>query len=218
MRIFKLVLALTAFFYLSSCASGYNSINPENLNYNSRKTAEKGISFEYKYDLLEKKYAKKEKNNDVRLVAVGLTNNTRKPLVFGKDFQITYEDGTNVMILNQEKTFSTLKQKGAFHLFYLLLSPVSLNITTNNNGNTSESIFPIGIVLGPGLAALNLLKASSANKRFKKDLSNYNLTGTVLNPGEEKFGIIGIRSDSFDSLKIHYIGNKEEEEKNEISE
>ncbi|MGA8853399.1 MAG: hypothetical protein WB492_04400, partial [Christiangramia sp.] len=82
----------------------------------------------------------------------------------------------------------------------------------------TKNLFPIGLILGPGLAAYNLIKASSANKKFKNDLENYSLTGKVLNPGEEKFGIIGIRSDSYDALKIHFIGNPDSEEETEISE
>lgn len=219
MKIFKLVFALAGLFYLTSCASGYQSIQPENLNYNSKKKSEEGISLEYKYDLLPKKYAKKEKKNDVRLIALGITNNTDRQLVFGRDFQIAYEDGTNIMMLSKEKTFGDLKQKGAFHLLYLLLTPTNLTTSTTSNGYTqTQSFFPIGLILGPGLAGYNLIKASSANKRFKNDLENYNLIGKTLNPGEKKFGIIGIRSNAYDALKIHFIGNPETEENSEVSE
>jgi len=219
MKILKLVFALAGLFYMTSCASGYQSIKPENLNYNSKKKSEEGISLAYKYDLLPKKYAKKEKKNDVRLIALGITNNTNRQLVFGKDFQIAYEDGTNIMMLSKEKTFGDLKQKGAYHLLYLLLTPTNLTTTTTSNGYTqSQSFFPIGLILGPGLAGYNLIKASSANKRFKNDLENYNLIGKTINPGEEKFGIIGIRSNSYDALKIHFIGNPETEENTTVSE
>lgn len=218
MKIYKLAIALLGMLYLSSCASGYKTINPENLSYNSKKVAKNGISLEYKYDLLPKKYAKKEKNNDVRLVAIGLTNNTDRQLVFGRDFQITYEDGSKVLLLEKEKTFEQLKQQGAFHLFYLLLTPTNIYSTTSHNGYTeSQSVFPIGLILGPGLAGYNILKASSSNKKFKKDLENYDLNRMKLNPGEEKFGIIGIRANSYDALRVNYIGNTDIEEEKEIT-
>ncbi|WP_276202553.1 hypothetical protein [Christiangramia echinicola] len=38
-----------------------------------------------------------------------------------------------------------------------------------------------------------------------------------MQPGEEKSGIIGINSESYDALKINYIGNIDLEEENEIS-
>ena len=185
MKILKVVFALAGLFYMTSCASGYHHINPENLSYNSKKPSKDGISLEYKYDLLPKKYSKKEKNSDVRLVALGITNNTNKQLVFGRDFQITYEDGTKVMIMEKEKSFKELKQKGAFHLFYLLLTPTNLTTTSTSNGYTqTKNLFPIGLILGPGLAGYNILKASSANKKFKEDLEEYNLNGKALEPGK----------------------------------
>ena len=220
MRFFKLLLAMGGIFYMTSCASSYPGIQPENLSYNSKNIAEEGITMEYRYDLLPKKYAKKEKREDIRLVAVRLKNNTNKDLVFGEDFKLAFEGGNNVLILSNDKVFDELKQKGAFHLFYLLLSPVTLNKTTNNgNGSiTTEPIFPIGLIIGPGLAALNLFKASASNKRFKNELKEYNLNGKSLKPGQESFGIIGIRSDSYDALNINYIGNIDIEEENDESE
>ena len=219
MRFFKLLLALGAVFYLSGCASSYPGIQPENLSYNSKNIAEDGITMGYRYDLLPKKYAKKEKKEDIRLVAVKLKNNTNKELVFGQDYKLVFEGGNNVTVLSKDKVFSELKQKGAFHLLYLLLTPVTLNKTTNDgNGSvTTESIFPIGLIIGPGIAALNLIKASSSNKRFEKELYKYNLNNESLKPGEEKFGIIGIRSDSYDALSINFIGNIDVEEDNDTS-
>ena len=219
MRFIKLLLALGGIFYMTSCASSYPGIKPENLSYNSKNMAKDGITMEYRYDLLPKKYAKKEKKKNIRLVSVRLKNNTNRELVFGEDFKLAFEGGNNVMILSNDKVFSELKQQGVFHLFYLLLSPVTLNKTTNNgNGSvTTEPIFPIGLIIGPGLAALNLFKASSSNKRFKNELKDYNLNGKSLQPGEESFGIIGIRSDSYDALKINYIGNIDSEEDEDIS-
>lgn len=74
------------------------------------------------------------------------------------------------MVLSNEKVLDEVKQKEAIHLFYLLLTPVTI-IKTTNKGNgpvTTESMFPIGLIIGPGLAALNLIKVSASNKRFKK--------------------------------------------------
>ena len=219
MRILKFALALTAIFYLSSCAAGYKKIKPESLDYTSQNISEKGISMEYRYDLLPKKYAKKEKKSGVKLVAVGLKNNTEKTLTFGRDFKLSFENGKTVMVLSQEKVFSNLKQQGAYHLFYLGLTPTNVYTTQTGPGNTvTEKVFPIGLILGPGLAGYNLLRASSANKKFKNELNEYNLNGEILRPGEEKFGLIGIRSSSYDALKVEYIVNVETEEIKENTE
>ena len=209
MKIFKLILVLSCAFYLTSCASGYKHIQPENLNYNSQKSQKDGVSLEYKYDLLPKKYAKKERKSDVRLVAFGVTNNTDRQLIFGRDFKLAFESGGNVVSLSKEKTFKELKQQGAWHLLYLLLTTVNLQTYESNGRSTSTTTIPVGLVIGPGLAGYNLIKAGSANKKFKKDLEKYDLNDATLNPGEEKFGLMGIRADGYDSLMINYIGNTE---------
>lgn len=216
MKFYKLTLALLGMIYLTSCASGYKMIEPQNLDYNSQNVSEKGISLEYRYDLLPKKYAKKEKKSGIKLVAIGLKNNTNKPLTFGRDFKISFENGKSVMLLSQEKVFSKLKQQGAYHLFYLGLTPTNIYSTETSNGyTTSENVFPVGLILGPGLAGYNLLRASSANKKFKKELEEYNLNGEIINPGQEKFGLIGIHSNTYDALKVIYIGNIEEQAESE---
>jgi hypothetical protein len=72
-------------FSLRLCGAG---ISPKSLNYAS-KSIENNVLLEYKYDdLLDKKYKKKETQNEVRLISVKITNNKEKDLVFGKDLQL----------------------------------------------------------------------------------------------------------------------------------
>ena len=205
MRIFTLALLLLSVSLLTSCASGYKAIQPKTLNYLSN-NEDGGIKMEYKYDLLNKKYEKKETKKGVKLVAIKTTNQSEADVMFGRDIKLTYENGSEVMVMENDKVFKTLKQSPASYLFYLLLSPVNFytSKTTSNGGyaETSSSSFPIGLILGPGLAGGNMLAASSANSNFKSDLMVYNINGTVIKAGETKYGLIGIRSTSFDALKI----------------
>ncbi|MDR5589821.1 hypothetical protein [Christiangramia sp. SM2212] len=215
MKFFKFLLILSCTFYFTSCASSYQHINPEDLTYNSQKIEKEGVSLEYKYDLLPKKYAKKERKSDIRLVAFGIQNNTDRQLILGRDFKLAFENGGNALVLSREKTFQELKQQGAWHLLYLLLTPVNVQTYSDDGRFTSTTNYPIGLILGPGIAGYNMLRAGSANKRFKKDLETYDLTDKTINPGEEKFGLVGIRADGYDSLKINYIGNTDTLEENE---
>lgn len=99
--------------------------------------------------------------------------------------------------MDSQATFKTLKQSVASHLFYLLLTPVSIYRTETSNGFTeTENIFPIGLILGPGIAGGNMIAAGSANKKFNQELMDYNING------ETKFGLIGIRSKSYDALML----------------
>jgi hypothetical protein len=67
---------------------------------------------------------------------------------------------------------------------------------------TQTSSTPIGLVIGPGLAGGNMIAASSANKKFQTDLTTYNLNGMTIKKGETVSGLIGIRSDDYNSIKI----------------
>ena len=192
---------------LNSCASGYKKINPETINYAS-KSIENNILLEYKYDLLEKKYKKKETKNNIKLVAFKIINNTEKEIVFGRDFKLYYENGNEVSLIETEKLFKTIKQSPASYLWYLLLSPLQFysGTSTTSNGYYTETkpanSFPIGLIVGPGLAAGNMIAASSANKNFKNELMQFDLNGKTIKKGETIYGLIGINSNSYDSIKV----------------
>jgi len=198
MRIIKMTLLLVTIISLTSCASGYNMIEPKGINYIST-DEDNGVKLEYKYDLLDKKYAKKEVKKGIKLVALKITNNSENDLMFGREIKLTYENGNEIFVMENDKVFKSLKQSPASYLFYLLLTPLNL-YTSGSGGSTSST--PIGLIVGPGLAGGNMIAAGSANKKFKSELLEYNLNGTLVKKGETKYGLIGIKSDSFDALKI----------------
>lgn len=202
-----------------SCASSYKTINPAELSYNSGNQTEE-VSIEYKYDLLRKKYAKKEDKNDIRLVALKITNNTKDDLVFDRDLQLTYTNNNGVMHLTNDKVFKALKQKPAWYLFYLLLTPMQFSTTTTNaNGmQQTSSSFPAGLIVGPGLAGGNLIGASMANKKFKEELMTFDLRGRNIPKGKTVYGLVGLRADNYDALQIKLKeDNATKEEKSDIT-
>jgi hypothetical protein len=205
MRIFKILILIITIVSLTSCASAYKKIEPKTINYLST-NSENGIKLEYKYDLLQKKYEKKEKRKGVKLVAVKITNESEKDVMFGREVKLTYENGTDVEIIENEKVFKALKQSPATYLFYLLLTPANFYTTKSTYSSTGyeedTSSFPIGLILGPGLAGGNMIAASSANADFKSELLVYNINGLLIKAGETKYGLIGIKSHSFAALKI----------------
>jgi hypothetical protein len=206
-KMIKISSLLAFAMLMNSCASGYKKINPETINYVS-KSIESNILLEYKYDLLGKKYKKKETKNNIKLIAVKITNNTEKEIVLGRDFKLSYENGNEVSLIETEKLFKTIKQSPASYLWYLLLAPVQLQsgTTTTSNGFYTETkpanTFPIGLIAGPGLAAGNMIAASSANKNFKNELMQFDLNGKTIKKGETVYGLIGSNSNSYDSIKV----------------
>ncbi|PWG05722.1 hypothetical protein [Polaribacter aquimarinus] len=202
MKLLKYINILGLLLLFSSCASGYRAINLNNLNYISTST-DKGVVLEYKYEILEKKYKKKELVKGIRLIAVKIKNNSQRDLVFGKDIKLTYDDKSTIYVMENEKVFALLKQSSASYLWYLLLTPMNLYTNQTQNGFTRQtSSTPIGLVIGPGLAGGNMIAAGSANTKFEKDLLEYNINGVTIKKGETVSGLIGIRSDDYNSIKV----------------
>ena len=202
-KFFKIsVLALSALF-LTNCASGYKKIQPKSITFASR-SENNSVVLEYKYDLLEKKYKKNELNKGLKVIAVKVTNNSANDLVFGKDIRLTYENGNELNLLETNVVYKAIKQSPASYLWYLLLSPMQFQtMTTNSNGQQqTSSSTPIGLVIGPGLAGGNMIAASSANKNFQNDLLENDIIGKVIKKGETVYGIIGIQSNNYDSIKV----------------
>lgn len=161
------------------------------------------MKLEHKYELLDKKYKKKELAKGVRLIAIKITNNSDKDVVFGQNVKLNYDNGSEIYVMDNDKVFTSLKQSPASYLWYLLLTPTNLYTTETQNGfETQNSIFPIGLILGPGLAGGNMIAASSANKKFQTDLTTHNLNGMTIKQGQTASGLIGIRSDDYNSIKI----------------
>lgn len=207
MNFFKTLFIVLSIILLESCASGYKAIEPNSIRYSGTNVID-SIRFDYRYNLLSKKYAKKEIKKRIKVVAIKITNNSSKDLVFGKDVKLTQANGTEIYIMDNEYVYKSLKQSTVSYLWYLLLTPINLYTTsteTTRNGYTRENTnsIPIGLAIGPGLAGGNMIAASSANKKFKQDLLTYNINGTVLKKGETTYGLIGIESAFQGSLSLN---------------
>ncbi|WP_067144999.1 hypothetical protein [Pseudotamlana agarivorans] len=203
MRIIKIACMFFAVSMLTNCASGYKEIQLKSINYIS-KNEDSDIILEYKYDLLDKKYAKKETKRGVKLVAVRITNNSEKDIIFGRDVKLGYVNGHELYVMDNDKVYKTLKQSPASYLWYLLLTPINFYTYETNSygGQETTSSFPIGLILGPGIAGGNMIASANANKKFKTQMLDYNLNGTVIKSGEIKHGLIGIEADTYEALTL----------------
>ena len=204
MKIFQ-IAAIAMLLLATSCATKYNLVDPKSVNFVSVYENE-NIKLEHKYDVLEKKYAKKEVKKGLKVVAVKITNNSDKDVVFGRDIHLSYGQNEKIQVVENKKVFNTLKQSVPTYLLYMLLTPMQFTTTTStNNGfqnNVNTNSTPIGLVVGPGITATNMLIASGANKKFKEELTTYDLNGVTIKKGETKYGLVGIKTKSYDALKI----------------
>ena len=200
MKIIVLCIAISS---LTNCASSYKMIQPKSINYVSS-NENSNVELQYRYELLHKKYFKKELKKGIKLVAIKITNNSNKDLIFGKDIVLTYENDSEIYLVENKQVYKLLKQSPLSYLWYLLLTPTNLFTTETNSSGIEEttSSTPIGLLLGPGLAVGNMVAADAANKKFKTELLDYNIKGTVITKGETQYGLIGIQTNSYDSIKL----------------
>lgn len=52
-----------------------------------------------------------------------------------------------------------------------------------------------------------MIAAGSANKKFNTELLEYNIQESIIKKGETRYGLIGIKTDTFGSLKLK-VNNK----------
>tara|TARA_B110000305_G_scaffold199913_1_gene226860 strand:- start:16 stop:315 length:300 start_codon:yes stop_codon:yes gene_type:complete len=95
---------------LNSCASGFEMINPYKLVYNSI-NENQGVTLEFKYNLLSKKYAKKEFKKNISLLAIKISNQSRMNLTLGKSLLLTDSNGKQISIFKNEGISAILSQK-----------------------------------------------------------------------------------------------------------
>jgi hypothetical protein len=195
-----LALPFLALMLLSSCAASFTSLNPKSFYY-SNTTITDSVKLSYKYNVLtergNKKYAKKELKMGVKITAIKIVNNGNETLKYGENFKFVSGD-KDVIPLDPLTTFQKVKQKTTSHLWYLLMLPLQLNIVTP----TSKDSYPIGLVVGPGLAIGNLLYASSSNSKFKEELLQYDVLGKDIKPGETGTFLLSFQNVEFGPLGI----------------
>lgn len=188
---------------LSSCAASFTSLNPKTFFYANTSITD-SVKLSYKYNIMtergNKKYAKKELKSGVKITAIKIVNNGNQTLKYGENFKLVSGD-KELIPLDPLSAFHKVKQNVASHLFYLLLTPLQLNVTSNS----SRASYPIGLGVGPGLALGNMLYANSSNSKFKAELFLYNIQGKDIKPGETATFLISFQNVEFGPLAIKMI-------------
>jgi len=184
-----------------SCAGTFKSVDPSVLDIHSR-SDNSDVELFYKYDVLRergnKKYANKELKAGMRLVAVKITNTTGKTIKIGENARL-YSGDSEIRLWPPDLIHKKLKQKTPFYLFYLLLTP--MEISTTSNGYETNS-FPVGYIVGPGLAAGNIAVAATANARLKDELMRFDIMDREIKSGETLYGLVGVPESGFVPLRI----------------
>lgn len=184
----------------AGCASVYKPVHPPSVNYSSP-VVQDSIEFSYRYNMLyekgNKKYANKEHERGVSVIAVKLTNQSDKTINIGED--IRFYTGTNqLLVMKPRVAGNMLKQSPASYLPYLLLCATTLTV---GSGNSAE-VFPVGLLIGPAVTGRNMLVASDANIDLYKELDEYSILDKELKKGDTVYGLIGIGGIGYDPIHI----------------
>jgi len=188
---------LAFIFFFSWCAQSYYALKPGKIIYNASTNFE-AITLNYRYDILRekgnKKLSKKEKRNNVKLVAVKITNNTDKVINIGNNAAF-FNGGTMIFPMDAMSTKNALKQFFPGYILYMLLTP--LTVTVNNS-----KPYSLGLILGPVLSGGNMLAAAIANDDLYKELVQNDILYRDIKPGEIIFGLVGFRNLDYVPLSL----------------
>lgn len=199
---FKIITILFGILLLTSCASGYNKINPPQVDYHLSKKVD-DVTLAYKYGKLNKKYTRKQRIGGVKLVSVKITNNSDKELIYGQNVKLTYANGRMANIMENKKAFKLIRQQSVPYFLYLLLIPLNFD-SYDAYGRVTSSV-PIGNILGPAITLLNFLTAESANSKMKRELLKNDLEGRSIKAGETVYGIVALKTDDWEELDISVL-------------
>jgi len=189
---------------LSSCASTFKSINPQKIPFSYTENAA-DVQFSYAYDVLSlkgnKKYVKKERKQNMRVVAVRITNNSEKALRLNENLKLIVGNNPTVPV-DPTVVGQTIKQGTWIYLLYLPLNFTIGATTTTNNYGQVETTGGTTLPTGPIISLGNILVASSSNKNFRTELQQFNLIGKTIEPGQTVYGLLTLRGLTTDPIKF----------------
>ena len=212
-RSFSHLTIVFILFSTFSCASAYNHISPQQFTYSS-KTLYDNVQLGYKYDVLRStgnaKYAKHERKESIKLVALKVTNNSETAKNLTTDYSF-YIDDREILPLSPQETQKKLKQGVAIYSLYFLLMGVNgyKTTTTTNNGKVTSSstkFIPLGIIAGPAIAIGNMAVAKTANNNLLRQLQNYDLNRTI-EKGQTSYILIAFKNIGYDEITMKPVSH-----------
>jgi hypothetical protein len=182
---------------LISCASYFRPIVPQSMSYGVMQSGDE-ISYAWRYNVLaeskNKKYARKELNHGIQLLAVQVQNTGSEEIVLREHAKF-YMGDKLVLPMEPQQIQQQVKQLSGLYMLWSLLWVI---ITTCDSFDCSIIPLPVGLVIGIG----NLGKASRANKDLLAELSANNILDKRIAPGETATGLVGIASGSLIPIEI----------------
>jgi len=184
------------------CANSYKSITPNTITYQNEQK-NNGLAFSYQYNVLDlnnnSRNAKKELKQNIYLLAVKLVNDSQKSIFIDKDVLFKVKDSI-IVPLEVNILHKKLKQNQWSHLLLGLIALPGVQTTCTKGQCSSRLLIPIPIGMPFGIT--NMIIASKANFKFKKELKKFNIINKEIKPGEQVYGLMGVYNPWFGPITI----------------
>lgn len=208
MNLKLLILSAVTGLFLTSCAGTYKAINADNLMYSNTQVCNDKLEISYVYDVYSlsdnKKYARKEKNNEYRTIAIRIRNLTDTSRIITTDnFRIYANNLTELLVENKSDYLRSVSQQSGLYLLHGLWGPWKYESWVKSDGTSGGklSYLPIGLVVGVG----NMIVAASSNARHKKEITDAEIFGKTIAPGSFITGIVVLKYNRYDPLYFKYF-------------
>ncbi len=196
-KFLKKSLSILVFsFLITSCATSYNNIQPNLLNYNSKIITD-SVEIGYSYGVMKKignrKQVKKSKRKNLNVIAIEIKNKSNKTIHFNKDIQLSTYEG-KITPVSPKESYKKINQSVASYLLALFRAEYRQSL-----GGHTEVFVGLNFY-GAIYAIPNMIIANKGNRQLEKDLTTYSSENLIVAPNETKYGIISFYGEN--ELKI----------------
>jgi hypothetical protein len=185
---------------LTQCAVRYRPIDPESVVY-EQVFENDDIKFSYRYDALgyrkNRKLARLEKSNHMRIVAAKITNKTTRTLNIDRDIDL-FTDAEDPYYVDGITAAARIHQRTNAYLFYALLLYPKFDCEGRGLNCKPRYIIPVGLPI----AAFNMLRANKANKAMTKEFEKYSVYTRDIAPGETVYAIMALEFEGNETLPL----------------
>jgi hypothetical protein len=204
----KIVISLSVLIIiLTGCASTYRIIDTKNLSYTNNQNCNNKLEVSYIYDIYSitenNKYARKEKNNNFRTIAVRIKNLTDSSRLITHDNFKIYNNESEMLFADKSAYFNSVSQLSGTYLLHALWGPWAIITTSDDSGNSNTKViyYPVGFAVG----LINMFVAISANTKHEKNINDNEIFEKTINPHETISGIVILYSSRYDPLIFKYL-------------
>lgn len=185
----RLLFFFPALLLLASCARSFKSINYQVLNYRTTIHSSDALEIRAAQDVLaltdNVQFHNRAVKDNVKVMAVEITNRTEKNLSVGKDLRFEDNVGYSQRPVGAMEAYDAVRyHEIGWYWTYGCIPFINLNLNTTNN--TTCILIPFGVILAP----LNYFKANKANKDLRREFLEMGLCHSNIPAQSKTYGLL----------------------------